>query len=654
MRDIDYLTLLSKDFPTARRATAEIINLRAILGLPKGTEYFYSDIHGEYESFRHLIRSSSGVVRTKIEETFGNLMSESEQLALANLIYNPESVMSNMRKNGLLSDEWYRVTINQLITICREVGTKFTRSKVRKRLPSDYGYAIDELLHTDERDDNKKVYYREIINSIINTNASRDFIIALCDTIHKLTIDQLHIIGDIFDRGPRADYVVDELMNFNDVDIQWGNHDVSWMGAAAGSEACIATVLRIATGYNSFDVLEDGYGINLRPLSMFASEVYRDDPCECFKPHLLDSNKYDSVDPELAAKMCKAITIIELKLEGQLIKRHPEYNLEDRLLLEHIDFSNHTVVIDGTVYLLKDSNFPTIDPADPYRLSPEESELIETLRYSFRHSSRLQRHIRFIYSHGSMYRICNRNLLFHGCIPMTEDGEFAVLKTEGGEFSGRALMDYLEKRIVDAYFLDYDESDSVACARKKSALDLMWYLWSGPLSPLFGKDKMATFEHIFIDEPSLSVEHYNPYYTFSNEAEYCDKIFENFGMETERAHIINGHVPVKVSKGEKPVKADGKLFIIDGGLSKAYHSKTGIAGYTLVFNSHHLALAEHMPYEPGKENTPTVHVVETMPRRLMVSDTDRGDEIRQKISDLAELLECYNLGIIREHAGQVS
>ncbi len=644
MRDMDYLALLSHEFPTARSCAAEMINLKAILALPKGNEYFFSDIHGEYESFIHLMRSASGVIRAKIEEIFGNLMSEEEKQALANLIYYSSETLNDYKHADKLTDEWYESTIRQLIALCREVASKYTRSKVRKKLPQEYGYAIDELLHTDETDPDKKLYYLEIIKAIIATGVAKDFIVALSELIQSLLIDTLHIIGDIFDRGPRADYVMDELISFKNVDIEWGNHDISWMGAASGNEACIATVLRIATNYNSFDVLEDGYGINLRPLSMFADDVYRGDECKCFRPHLLDDNKYDSVAPELAAKMCKAITVIELKLEGQLIKRHPEYDMDDRLLLDKIDYEKGTVVIGGTEYNLLDKHFPTINPDSPYELTPEESRLIETLKYSFLHSRRLQKHIRFLYSHGSMYKICNNNLLFHGCIPMDEKGEFLVLKTDEGSFSGRDLMDYFEEKIIDSYFVDGNDAPE----RKQSAVDMMWYMWAGAVSPLFGKDRMATFEHIFIDDKSLSKEHLNSYYEFSGKEEYCDKIFEEFEMDKEHAHIINGHVPVKVAKGEKPVKANGKLYVIDGGLSKAYHSKTGIAGYTLIFNSHHLALAEHRQFERDGVNTPEMYVTETMKRRLLVKDTDIGKEIEKQIFDLEELLECYSLGLIKE------
>ena len=649
MRDLDYLRLLSKEFPNSRKAGAEIINLKAICALPKGTEYFFSDIHGEYEAFSHLLRSSSGIIRAKIEETFGNMMAESEQLELANLIYYPREVIGRIRHDQTiplkLLHEHQKIAINRLIAICRVVSSKYTRSKVRKKMPQDYAYAIDELLHLDVSDDNKKLYYNEIISGIIEIEYADEFIIALCELIQNLTIDSLHIIGDIFDRGARPDLVMEEIMNFHDVDIQWGNHDIDWMGAACGNKACIANVLRIGTSYNCFDALEDGYGINLRPLSMFAAEVYGDDECKCFKPHLLDENKYDSVNPDLAAKMCKAISIIQLKLEGQLIQKHPEYGLSGRLLLDKIDFKNGTVTIDNKSYKLNDTNFPTIDPDKPYALSDAEEELMRTLQLSFIHSQLLKKHVQFLYSHGAMYRVINNNLLYHGCIPMDEEGNFACMSTKDGSFCGKELLDYLNVKIHDAYFLDPRDDPE----KKQDAVDLMWYLWCGPTSPLFGKDKITTFEHLFLkNEKELCVEAFNPYYRFSAKEEFADKILKEFGLDPEWAHIINGHVPVKTAKGESPVKAGGKLYVIDGGISKAYHEQTGIAGYTLIFNSHHLALAAHKPFIKGQENTPTIQITEKTKKRILVRDTDVGKSLQKQIADLKDLLLAYESGLIRE------
>ncbi len=637
-----YLERLSELYPTIGKASAEIINLQSILNLPKGTEHFLSDIHGEFEAFSHVLRNGSGAVRKKIDDVFGHTLSNADKRSLATLIYYPKEKMELVRETEPDMENWYKITLYRLIEVCKTTASKYTRSKVRKKLPDDYGYAIDELINADEESIDKARYYKGFVDTIIDIQAGDDFIITMCNLIHNLFIDKMHIIGDIFDRGPRADYVMDEIMGFNDVDIQWGNHDISWMSAAAGNEASIATVLRIATSYNSFDVLEDGYGINLRPLSMFAAEVYKDDDCACFRPHFLDNNKYDSVNPDLVAKMYKAIAIIEFKLEGQLIKRHPEYEQDDRLLLDKIDIEKGTVTIGDKVYPMLDTNFPTVDWSDPYKLTDVEQELIDNLRYSFKHSERLQEHIKFLYSHGSMYKIFNNNLLFHGCIPMDENGEFHKWKCKDGVFSGKALMDYLNSKVIDAYFLRDDDPG------KAESLDLMWYLWNGPVSPVFGRTRMAIFERIFLEDKSLSEEGNNSYYEFSKQAEYCDKIFREFGMNPERAHIINGHIPVQVKKGETPVKADGKLYIIDGGLSKAYHETTGIAGYTLIFNSHHLALAEHKPYVPGEENSPEIQVTEVMPERLRVGDTDTGDEIKKQIADLGELLKCYSVGTIKE------
>ncbi len=644
MRDLDYLRLLARQFPTAEQAGAEIINLRAICGLPKGTEYFFSDLHGESEAFIYLMRSSSGIVRAKIDETFGNLLSEEEQLALANLIYYPREILSDPKHKAVETPEWQKLTINRLISICKLVSSKYTRSKVRKKMPKDYAYAIDELLHIDYNDPDKKMYHQEILNAIIDIHMADEFIICLSELIQNLTIDSLHIIGDIFDRGPHADVIMEELMSFHDVDIQWGNHDADWMGAACGNPACVANVLRIATSYNSFDVLEDGYGINLRPLSMYAEEVYGEDPCTNYYPHVLDENVSDSVNPTLAARMCKAITVIMLKEEGQMIRRHPEYELDHRLLLEKIDYEKWTVEIEGKTYEMNDHFFPTIDPKDPYKLTERETQLMEALCYSFTHSRLLQKHIRFLFTNGSMYKVVNNNILYHGCIPMNPDGSFLSLETDQGSLSGRKLMDWFNEKAIDAYFLSGENDPN----GKLYATDLFWYMWCGPKSPLFGKDKISTFEHCFIDDPETHVEKFNPYYSFSKEESYVDRIFHEFGVDPEVGHIVNGHVPVKTKRGESPIKANGKLFVIDGGISKAYHSKTGIAGYTLIYNSRHLALAEHKDFQKGSENTPEIQIVEQMKHRVRVGETDNGQELKQQIRDLEELLLAYRNGDIRE------
>ena len=642
MRDLAYLKLLAREYPSVKEAAGEIVNLMAICSLPKGTEYFFSDLHGEYEAFIHLLRSSSGITREKIKATFGHLIPEDEQIRIANLIYYPERSLARLKKQGAYSEDWQKITIYRLVQICREVSSKYTRSKVRKKMPKEFAYAIDELLHVDYNDENKKLYYDEIIHSVISTGIGDKFIAALCRLIQNLTIDNLHIIGDIFDRGPRADIIMQELMNFHDVDIQWGNHDISWMGAATGNLACICNVLRIAISYNSFDVLEDGYGINLRPLSMFAAKVYQDDPCKRFMPKILDENIYDAVDPGLAAKMHKAIAVIQFKVEGDMIRRHPEYEMDKRQLLSAVDFENGTVTVEGKTYPMLDMNFPTIDPQNPLKLTEGEEMLLRTLSASFRHSDLLHKHVRFLYSHGGIYKCYNSNLLYHGCIPMEKDGSFASIMVDGKTYCGKNLMDYFDKQVQNAYFMPE------GAPGKEDAVDLMWYLWCGAKSPVFGKDKITTFEHYFVEDKSTHKETMNPYYQLSQKEEFCRRILQEFGLPEEGSHIINGHVPVKMKDGEKPVKAGGKLFIIDGGLSKAYQSTTGIAGYTLIYNSHHLALAEHMPYDPRKENTPKVSVVEKMTSRVMVADTDKGRELKEQIEDLKELVAAYREGTIKE------
>ena len=642
MRDLAYLKLLSRESPNIRAAASDIINLQAICGLPKGTEYFFSDLHGEHEAFIYLLRSSSGIIREKIRETFGHIISEEDEVRLANLIYYPEKMINQIKQANEYTEDWQKTAVYRLVQICREVSSKYTRSKVRKKMPKEFSGVIDELLYVDNTDDNKTEYYSELINTLIDVRVADSFIVVICSLIRSLTIDNLHILGDIFDRGPRPDIILEELMHFHDVDIQWGNHDISWMGAATGNRACICNVLRMALGYNGFDVLEDGYGINLRPLSMFAERVYRDDPCTCFLPQILDKNIYDAVDPKLAAKMHKAIAVLQYKEEGQIIKRHPEYGMEERILLSAIRYDRGTVTIDGKEYPMRDMNFPTVDPADPLRLTDEEEELLHTLELSFRHNARLHEHVRFLYSNGSMYKCCNSNLLYHGCIPMTENREFDGLMVGGKMYRGKELMDFIDTQVKNAYFLPEDAPEKEACR------DFMWYLWNGAKSPVFGKDKNRSFEHYFIEDPEVMRETMNPYYQLSEEEETCDMILKEFGLPTKGSHIINGHMPVKIKSGETPIRAGGKLFIIDGGLSKAYQERTGIAGYTLIFNSHHLALAEHKPFDPERERTPKVYIVEKMQKRITVADTDEGKELAGRIEDLKELLKAYRSGLLKE------
>ena len=637
--DKKYLQLLAKEYPTIESAASEIINLSAIRSLPKGTEYFFSDMHGEYEAFLHMLRSASGMIKIKIDRVLGKTVSARDREQLAELIYYPEKEISHLANCGELSDEWKRLNIYRLILVCESVSAKYTRSRIRKRIPEDMVYILDELLNVTD-DVNKDYYYDEIITAIIDTGIAETFIISLCKLIQSVSIDRLHIIGDIFDRGPRADIILDELMKMHDVDIQWGNHDISWMGAAAGNPALIANVIRIAMRYNNFDVLEDGYGLNLRALAVFAAETYLSDDCEAYTPNSLDDNIYDPVDLNLAAKMHKAITVIQMKLEGQLIAKHPEWEMQERDLFGRTDFRTGTVTVGGKIHELLDKSFPTVDPDSPLTLSSGEAELMKVLVASFKHSEKLQRHIRFIYAKGAMYKTCNNNLLFHGCIPMDKNGELQSVSIRGTKYTGKTLLDKLGELVNQAYFSSGEE--------KEYASDFMWYLWCGAKSPLYGKDKMAFFERSLLADKSLHKENYNAYYTFSEKAEVCMTLLELFGLDSEKGHIINGHVPVKIKNGESPVKADGKLFVIDGGISKAYQSTTGIAGYTLIYDSHSLNLAEHKPFVPGESgNTPNIHLVEKLDRRANISDTDKGEEINDKINDLRQLLDAYKAGTIK-------
>lgn len=646
--DLRYLELLSRDYPTTESVASEMINLSALRSLPKGTEYFFSDLHGEYDSFLRLIRSASGMIKAKIDLIFEKSISSAERSSLALLIYYPETEIKILSQSGELDDEWRRITIYRLILVCESVSAKYTRSEVRRKMPKSFDYILDELLNVTD-DINREYYYSEIISSILDTGIADEFIIAVCSLIRSLTIDRLHIIGDIFDRGPRADRIMDELMTFDHIDVQWGNHDISWMGAASGNPALIANVIRIALGYNSYDVLEDGYGLNLRPLSIFATEVYRDDPCRYFYPHTLDDVLYDNVEHSLTAKMHKAIAVIQFKLEGQLMAAHPEYGLESRRLFEKTDFRRGICEIGGIEYKLRDTNFPTVDPDSPLTLSEEENELVRILTSSFRHSERLNTHIKFLYARGSMYKCVNGNLLYHGCIPMNDDGSFREITLpfkgeENNTYSGKALLDRIGKAVSRAYFAPFGSDEQMEAA------DYMWYLWCGKDSPLYGKDKMAFFERTLIGKEfkEIASEHYEPYYHLNNSEEICDKILAEFGLCTKNGHIINGHVPVLLRDGESPIKANGKLFVIDGGISKAYRIKTGIAGYTLIYDSHSLRLAEHKPYAEDADITPNVSVVLKMEKRVNIADTDLGEELSMRIKDLRCLLDAYRDGTILE------
>ncbi len=650
-QELRYLRLLSKQFPTIASACTEIINLQAILNLPKSTEHFLSDIHGEYESFNHVLRNGSGNIKRKITEVFGDIMSEKDIKALATLIYYPEQKLEMILKLEEDIEEWYKITIYRLIEVSRKAAFKYTRMKVRKALPPEFAYIIEELMHKGPEEYDKEEYYSEIINSIIKVGRADEFIIAMSKLIQRLVIDRLHIVGDIFDRGPGAEKVMETLLNYHSVDIQWGNHDVLWMAAASGSEASIATVIRICTRYANLDTIEDGYGINMLPLATFALEFYGEDECFQFKPKLENDIVYTDNDLKLIAKMHKAISIIQFKLEGEIIKRRPHFGMEDRLLLDKINYEDGTINLNGKIYELNDKNFPTVDPKNPYALTKEEKELIDKLKFSFLNSEKLQKHIRFLLSNGSMYLKFNCNLLYHGCIPVNEDGTFKKVKigSSGKSYSGKAYFDRLETLVREGYF---HENNPEA---KLYGMDITWYLWTGPDSPLFGKDKMTTFERYFMDNKETHKEKKSYYFKLEDSEKMCRIIFEEFGLNPDTSHIINGHVPVKSKNGESPIKANGKLLVIDGGFSKAYQGTTGIAGYTLIYNSYGLLLVSHDPFESTlkaieeeKDIHSTTMVLEKEVERKRVRDTDNGKELMEQIKDLEMLLDAYRIGLIKE------
>ncbi len=648
--NIEYLQLLKEQYPTIQTACAEIISLESHMKLPKLTEHFMSDIHGENEAFLHILRNASGVIKDKIDALFEHTLSERERNTLSTLIYYPERKLDIIKAKTSDIDDWYKITLYRLIEVCRLVASKYTRSHISRMLPKTFGAIIDELLHADTAfTSDKEMYYSQSILSIVELGQADAFIVEIAHLIQNLAIGRLHIIGDIFDRGPRADIILDRLMTYHSVDIQWGNHDVEWMGAAAGSLACIANVIAISTKFCNFDCIEDGYGINLRPLTVFALETYADDPCECFIPRNPNEINISKNDEAFWAKLHKAISIIRFKLEGQIILRHPEFKMENHLMLDKIDYKNGTITIEGKTYDLLDTNFPTIDPQNPYELTEDETELMNSLRSSFLHSEKLQAHIRFIYSKGSMYLVANNNLLYHGCIPMTEDGEFAEYEVCGETVKGKKLLDRAEQIARIGYF---GRSDKEITQYGK---DFLWYLWCGVGSPVYGKNKMTSFERYFIADQSSWEEIKDPYYKLLDDPKICKKILKEFGVDPESfSHIINGHVPVKIKKGEKPVKAGGKLLVIDGGLSRAYHRETGIAGYTLLFNSHGLLLSVHNAFESVKNainNDDDMHssleIISVTPQRLLVEDTDTGAKLQRKISDLRALVDAFRKGIVK-------
>ena len=649
---LHYLRLLSKQYPTVQAAGTEIIRLQAILNLPKPTEHFMSDIHGEHEAFLHILNSGSGEVKEKLEELFSNTMTQKDRNDLATLIYYPSGKMALVADESDNLEEWYRLTIHRLVDLCRFVSTKHTRRKVRTYMNPDYEQILDELIHLAEEGGSRKDLYENMINTTIQIGQAADVIEAICDVIKSLVVDYLHIVGDIFDRGPRADIVMDSLMRANNVDIQWGNHDVLWMGAASGSRTLVATVLSNSIRYNNLDVIETGYGISLRPLSIFANEVYKDCNTDQFKVKLTgdDADQYTEKDKLLSARMYKAITMILFKLEGQKILRRPEFGMADRLLLDKIDYEAKTITIGDQVYPMLDCDFPTVDPANPYELTEDELHVITQLTDSFRHSEKLQKHTRYLYSKGGLYKVINGNLLFHGCIPMNGDGSFMTFTIGGKERSGKRFLDYAEKTARKAY---YDKRGS---AERQFGLDFLWWLWAGRNSPIFGRDRMTTFERRFIADKDTWTEPKNPYYTYYERPEYCDKMLKEFGLAGDHCHIINGHVPVKVKKGESPVKGGGKLLVIDGGFSRAYQSTSGIAGYTLIYNSRHYRIVSHQSFA-GKWNA--VHrnddiasesvIFEKMETRMRVSETDEGEELQTRVNDLLMLLEAYRTGAVTEN-----
>ena len=650
--DVHYLQLLARSFPTIAAASSEIINLEAILNLPKGTEHFLSDVHGEYEAFQHVLKNASGTVKRKVNEIFAHSLRDQEKKDLCTLIYYPEEKLRLIKKQEEDLNDWYRITLNRLVRVCQNVSSKYTRSKVRKALPKDFEYIIQELLHESSIDPNKEAYLDGIIKTIISTKRADAFIVAMCNLIQRLCIDSLHIVGDIFDRGTGAHIIMDTLCDYHNFDIQWGNHDVLWMGAASGNMACIANVIRMCMRYANLGTLEDGYGINLLPLATFAMDTYKDDPCERFQPIISEyaDNKPDEKTQRLIAQMHKAITIIQFKLEAEIIRRHPEYKMEDRLLLDKIDFQKGTIRIGEKDYEMLDCFMPTVDPANPYVLNDEERDIMDKIYASFMNSEKLRKHMHCLFSNGSMYKVSNSNLLFHASIPLNADGSFKHVQIGQKEYWGKNLLQKADRMLRAAYYEDHDKQ------RKRNAMDYAWYLWCGADTPTFDKSKMATFERYVVADKETYKEEKGHYYVLRDQAEVCDNILREFGVEPgTHSHIINGHVPVRTIKGEKPVKADGKLLVIDGGFSKAYQPTTGIAGYTLVYHSHGFQLVQHEPFESrekaikeGLDIKSTIFLVDYSQQRMMVRDTDKGREIREQVNELQKLLVAFRSGLVQE------
>jgi fructose-1,6-bisphosphatase-3 len=649
--DLRYLQLLAHSFPTIADASTEIINLEAILNLPKGTEHFLADIHGEYEAFQHVLKNASGNIKRKVNELFGNTLRESEKRELCTLIYYPEQKLELVKANEEDIDDWYHISLHQLVSVCQDISSKYTRSKVRKSLPQEFSYIIQELLHEHTEDSNKTAYVNVIIDTIISTGRADDFIIAIANVIQRLAIDQLHILGDIFDRGPGAHIIMDTMDKYHSWDIQWGNHDILWMGALSGNDACICNVIRLSLRYANLTTLEEGYGINLVPLATFAMETYGDDPCEGFQPSLSGgANKMDAKSLRLTALMHKAITIIQFKEEAKIYEQHPEWNMQNRELFNFVDYEKGTITLDGKEYKLLSSNFPTIDPQHPNELTPEEKLLITKLHHSFIVSEKLHKHIRLMLQHGCMYAIFNNNLLFHASVPLNEDGTLKEVEIfPGKKYSGRDLMHHTGMMIRTAFQRDSDPEE------KKYAIDYFLYLWCGPNSPLFDKSKMATFERYFIAEKETHHEEKGNFFKLRDNEDVVDRILDAFQVSGPNRHIINGHVPVHVLNGENPIKANGKLMVIDGGFSQAYHKETGISGYTLVYHSRGFQLVQHELFTSsadailkGTDIKSTTQIVEMSSHRMLVADTDKGVELKKQIDDLEELLYAYRHGYIKE------
>mgnify|MGYP000487329454 FL=1 len=649
--DMKYLQLLSQSFTNISEASTEIINLQAILHLPKGTEHFLADIHGEHEAFLHILKNASGNIKRKVNEIYGNTMLESDKRELCTLIYYPDQELEIIKASGRDINDWYHITIHHLVSICKLVSSKYTRSKVRKALPEDFSYIIQELLHEHTEDADKAAYVNVIIDTIISTGRADDFIIAISNVIQRLAIDQLHILGDIYDRGPGAHIIMDNLSSYHSWDIQWGNHDILWMGALAGNKACICNVIRLSLRYANMVTLEDGYGINLLPLATFAMDTYKDDPCEEFIPKLYgDSKDYDEKSRRLTAMMHKAITIIQFKEEAAIYQCHPEWNMTDRILLSDIDYDRGTININNKEYKLKSNNFPTIDPSCPYRLTEEEASLMEKLCHSFQISEKLHKHIRLMLQHGCMYSVYNNNLLFHASIPLNDDASLKQVEIKPGyKYSGRELFNQIGMMIRTAFQDDSLPED------KAYATDYFLYLWCGPNSPLFDKSKMATFERYFIEDKETHYEEKGNYFKFRDNEEVIDRIMDAFNIKGKNRHIINGHVPVHVRNGETPIKANGKLMVIDGGFAQAYHKETGIAGHTLIYHSRGFQLVQHEPFtstadaiQQCTDIKSTTQIVEMSSHRMLVADTDIGIELKKQISDLEKLLYAYRHGLIKE------